>query len=105
MLPGYRACPKPTWPGSDPGHVAAGRFDVSHAAGGDDAFEELLRPRLARRSEDRGRRALLEDHAAVEEADAVGDVARERHLVRRDHHRHPACRELADQLEHLGDEL
>ena len=43
--------------------------------------------------------------ALVEEADAVGDVAREAHLVRGDHHRHPAGGELADHLEHLGDEL
>ena len=43
--------------------------------------------------------------ALVEEADPVGDVAREAHLVRRDHHRHPAGGELADHLEHLGDEL
>ena len=58
-----------------------------------------------RRREDRLRRPFLEDAAVVEEADAVGDVARERHLVRREHHRHPALRELADHLEHLGDEL
>ena len=28
-----------------------------------------------------------------------------RHLVRRDQHRHPACRELADHAQHLRDEL
>ena len=50
-------------------------------------------------------RALLEDHAGVEEADAVGDLAGEGHLVRRDQHRHPALGELADHLEHLADEL
>src|ERR1044072_3234514 len=32
-------------------------------------------------------------------------VAGEAHLVRRDQHRHPALGELADDLEHLGDEL
>ena len=41
----------------------------------------------------------------VEEAHAVGDVAREPHLVGRDHHRHPAGRQLSDHVEHLGDEL
>ena len=48
---------------------------------------------------------FLEDPARVEEADAVGDVAGEAHLVRRDQHRHAARRELADHVEHLGDEL
>ena len=51
------------------------------------------------------RRPLLEDAPLVEEADAVRDVAGEAHLVRRDQHRHPAGRELADHVEHLGDEL
>ena len=41
----------------------------------------------------------------VEKAHAVGDVACEAHLVRRDDHRHPTGRELADHLEHLGDQL
>ncbi len=50
-------------------------------------------------------RALLEDRPGVEEADAARDVAREAHLVRCDHHRHPAGGELADHVEHLGDEL
>src|SRR6188768_2638306 len=70
-----------------------------------DPLEELLRARLVRAREDLLRWALLEDHALVEEADAVGDVARERHLVGRDHHRHPALGELADHVQHLGDEL
>ena len=41
----------------------------------------------------------------VEEADPVGDVAREAHLVGRDDHRHPGRRQLADDVEHLGHEL
>ena len=56
-------------------------------------------------AEDRLRRPLLEDPPGVEEADAVRDVAREAHLVRRDQHRHPAARELADDVEHLRHEL
>jgi hypothetical protein len=36
------------------------------------------------------RRALLEDPSLLEEADPVGDVAGEAHLVGDDHHRHPA---------------
>ena len=57
------------------------------------------------RAEDLAGRPLLEDAAVVEEADLVGDVARERHLVGGDHHRHAARGELADHLEHLRDEL
>src|SRR5215212_11424161 len=71
----------------------------------DDALEELLRARLLRRAQDPLGRALLEDHALVEEADAVGDVPREAHLMRRDQHGHACSRELADHLEHLCDEL
>ena len=41
----------------------------------------------------------------VEEADAVGDVAGEAHLVGGDDHRHARRREPADDVEHLGDEL
>ena len=52
----------------------------------------------SRRRQDPFGRALLEDHAVVEEADPVGDVAGEAHLVRGDHHRHPAGGELADHL-------
>ena len=71
----------------------------------DDALEELLRPRLLGLAEDLRGRPLLEDHPFVQEAHMVGDVAGEAHLVRGDQHRHPASRELADHLEHLGDEL
>src|SRR5579862_3060474 len=70
-----------------------------------DPSQELLRAGLARPCEDLRRRALLEDDALVEEADAVGDLAGEAHLVRRDQHRHPAGGELANHLEHLGHEL
>ena len=48
------------------------------------------RARLRWRAEDLRRRPLLEDQALVEEADPIGDVAREPHLVGRDDHRHPA---------------
>ena len=47
-------------------------------------------------------RPLLEDRARLEEADTVGNVASEAHLVRRDEHRHPPRGELADHVEHLG---
>ena len=57
------------------------------------------------RPEDPVRRALLEDPAAVEEADPRRDVAGEAHLVGRDDHRHPARGEAADDVEDLGHEL
>ena len=43
--------------------------------------------------------------ALVEEADLVGHLAREAHLVRGDDHRHAARLELADRVEHLAHEL
>src|SRR5439155_11780600 len=69
------------------------------------AREELARPRLARRRENLFGSALLENAAGVEEADLVGDLARETHLVRRDDHRHAAFGELAHEVEDVGDEL
>ncbi len=48
--------------------------------------------------------SFLEDLALVQEAHPVGDVAREPHLMRRDHHRHPLGRQLADRVQHLGDQ-
>ena len=41
----------------------------------------------------------------VEEADLVGDLARERHLVRREDHRHPGLGQPAHEIQHVGDEL
>ena len=46
--------------------------------------------------------SLLQDLAGVEEADAVGDVAREAHLVRSDEHGHARMGQLADDVQHLG---
>ena len=45
------------------------------------------------------------DAALVEEADLVGDLAGEAHLVGGDHHRHPLRLEVADRREHLADQL
>ena len=56
-------------------------------------------------AEDLRGRAVLEDAAAVEERDAVGDLAGEAHLVGGDQHRHAAVLELADHVEHLADQL
>ena len=74
-------------------------------ARGDDALEELAGPLLPRRAEELVRSPFLEDPARIEEAHAMGDVAREPHLVGRDQHRHPAVGQLPDHVEHLGDEL
>src|SRR5213596_4123551 len=73
--------------------------------GCDNTLEKLLRPRVARRREDLLGRRLLEDDTLVEEADPVGDVARESHLVGGDEHCHAGSRKFANDVEHLGDEL
>src|SRR3954471_2078039 len=70
-----------------------------------DPLQELLRPRLARRTEHLLGGALLEDDAAVKEAHARRDVTGKAHLVSRDQHRHPAGGELADYFKYLGNEL
>ncbi len=52
------------------------------------------------------RRALLQDHALVEEHHPVRDFAREPHLVRHDHHRHVKVGgERLHHREHLADQL
>ncbi len=56
-------------------------------------------------TEDLLRWPLLGDHTLVEEAHPGRDVASEAHLVGRDQHRHAGRGELADHVEHLGDEL
>ena len=50
-------------------------------------------------------RSLLDDAAGVEEADAVGRVAGEAHLVGDDEHRHAGLAEVADHRQHAADEL
>jgi transposase len=47
----------------------------------------------------------LNDSAVLEAADLVGHIAGKAHLVRRDQHRHPLLLQLADDLEHLADQL
>src|SRR6185437_3881844 len=69
------------------------------------ARQELAGARLLRDGEDLLRRALLADAAAVEEADLVGDLLCEAHLVRGEDHRHAAVRELSHELEDVRDEL
>ena len=49
--------------------------------------------------------ALLDDHAAVDEQHAVGDLAGEAHLVGDDDHGHAVVGELAHHAEHLADQF
>jgi hypothetical protein len=55
-------------------------------ARGDDALQKLAGAGILGGGEDPVWRALFEDPAAVEEAHAVDDVAREAHLVGGDEH-------------------
>ena len=43
--------------------------------------------------------------ATIHEHDAIGDIARERHLMRHDNHGHVLSGELLDDLQHLGGKL
>ena len=47
--------------------------------------------------------ALFDDHAAVHEEDAVGDVAGEGHFVGHDDHRHLLGGEIADDRRRAAD--
>src|SRR5918999_3964178 len=60
---------------------------------------------VARGSDHLLRRALLEDHAVVDERHAVGDLAGEAHLVGDHDHRHPVLGEQAHHPKHVADEL
>ena len=55
--------------------------------------------------EDLRRGAPLEHHALVQEADLVGDLAGEAHLVGGDHHRHAVALQVADHAQHLAHQL
>ena len=57
------------------------------------------------RREQLGGSALLDDDALVEEQHPIGDVTRERHLVRRHEDRRAALGERAHEVEHLADEF
>src|SRR5215469_2008598 len=75
------------------------------ALGLDDPAQEAAGALVLRVREKLGRRRVLDDRPLLEEADPVRDVAGEAHLVGSDDHGHAAPRELADQVEHLGDEF
>src|SRR4051794_13915172 len=67
--------------------------------------QEALGLRLLRVLEDPRGGTALEHDAVVQEADLVGYVAGELHLVGGDQHRHPVGLEFSDLLEDLADEL
>ena len=50
-------------------------------------------------------RRFLDDQAVLQEADPVGDVPGEAHLVRGDQHGHAAGGQFPDHVEHLGHQL
>src|SRR5690606_23452507 len=71
----------------------------------DDALKELLGTWVLGVAEELVGFALLDDAAAIKEADAVGDFASEAHFVGDDDHGHAALLEVADDLEHFADEF
>src|SRR6516225_2286638 len=62
-------------------------------------------PRLSRRAKNLSRQSLLHDGACVQEYHTVGNLARERHLVRDDHRGHTLPSEHADHVQHLANKL
>ena len=76
----------------------------SEAARLDDSLQEFQGSRLRRFAEDPFRRPLLDDEAVIQEHDAIGDLAREAHLVGGDDHRHPFGGEVTHDIQHLTDE-
>ena len=47
----------------------------------------------------------LDDPPGLQVTHLIGDVPREPHLVRRDHHRHPVLLQLLDDRQHLAHEF
>src|SRR5690242_13521210 len=82
-----------------------GRQYLLQPPGLDDALEEGARPLLLGVAEDLVGRALLVDHAAIEEADLARDVAGKAHLVGSEQHGHAVLGEVAYDVEDLGDQL
>ena len=74
-------------------------------SGLDDPTQEALEPGCRWFAEDLLGRALLAHDAFGEEADAARHLAGEPHLVGGEHHREPVFLEVADDVQHLGDEL
>src|SRR5262245_4443646 len=70
-----------------------------------EVFQEAPRPRLSRRAENLSRQTLLYDGACVQEYHAVGNLARERHLVRDDHRGHTLPSEHTDHIQHFANKL
>ena len=60
---------------------------------------------MLRLVEDRFRRPLLDDHAAVDKQHAVGDVLGKSHLMGNDDHGHAVVGKLAHDAQHVADQL
>ncbi len=71
---------------------------AAHAAGLDDPLQELARARLVRVAEHLRGWPVLQDLPLLQEADAIGDVTGEAHLVRGDDHRHARFGQLPDDV-------
>ena len=71
----------------------------------DEPPQELTRLGVLRVPQDPVGLALLQHPPLVQEADEVGHVAGELHLVGGDQHRHPLALQLADHLQHLPHQL
>ena len=72
---------------------------IEHAA------QEIARARMPWIAEHLGGGTRLADPAVVQEGDAIGDLARETHLVRDHDHRHAVGGQLTHHAEHLADQL
>src|SRR5918911_2508280 len=70
-----------------------------------DLRDESLRALVGGVLEEVLRRPFLDDAALVHHDDAIGDLAREAHLVRHADHGHAAEGQLLHHLEHLADHL
>jgi len=69
------------------------------------AAQKFQRPLVGRAAEDMVRRADVGDDALIQKNDRVADLMGEVHLVGDDHHAHPLFGELADDPQHIADEL
>src|SRR5262245_60374425 len=70
-----------------------------------EVFQEPPCPWLSRRAKNLSRQTLLYDGACVQEYHAVGNLARERHLMRDDHRGHTLPSEHTDHVQHLAYKL
>src|SRR5882672_4988532 len=85
--------------------ISAARECLMPVSMSQDLGEEMLRALRARLSEKVVLGRVLDDFPAVHENDAVGNLARETHLVRDDHHGHAFLGQPDHDVEDLVDHL